>query len=101
MRPLSREGRGEVFFERIECFQSGRGIQSLFAPALDPCIPSPLTGEGQGEGGPIAHKRREHLTFSQESWVIQESYVSCVLLLQGFTYQFFRRALPQLRHLMS
>ena len=49
--PLSREGRGEVFFECNEYFLSGRGIKPLFAPALDPSVPSPLAGEGQGEGG--------------------------------------------------
>ena len=34
----------------------------LSATALDSCVPSPLAGEGQGEGGvPIIRERCEHL----------------------------------------
>ena len=36
--------------------------QAVFAPARDPCIPSPLAGEGQGEGETITRERSEHLS---------------------------------------
>ena len=49
-----------MYFECIECFLSDCGIKPLYAPALDPCVPSPLAGEGQGEGDPIPRERSEH-----------------------------------------
>ena len=33
----------------------------LFIPAIDLYVPSPLAGEGQGEGKPITRERSEHL----------------------------------------
>ncbi len=47
---LSREGRGKVVIERIESILSDRGIRLLVRSEIDPCTPSPLAGEGQGEG---------------------------------------------------
>ena len=47
---LSRKRRGKVLFESIERYQSGLKIKLVCAPARDLYVPSPLVGEGQGEG---------------------------------------------------
>jgi hypothetical protein len=46
-----------AFFAYCEIVESNR----LFSQMLDACVPSPLAGEGQGEGEPITCERSEHL----------------------------------------
>ena len=46
----SHEGREKALFGNIEHFQSGRGIERCVHAGADLCVPSPLAGEGQGEG---------------------------------------------------
>jgi hypothetical protein len=47
---LSRKGRGDVFFEYTDNFLAAEVTNYLPIPILDAYIPSPLAGEGQGEG---------------------------------------------------
>ena len=43
---LSHKGRGDILFENTDNPRSGHPVTSV----PDPCVPSPLAGEGQGEG---------------------------------------------------
>ncbi len=47
---LSREVRGKVIFESIECILSVVESSRWIAPVRDSHVPSPLAEEGQGEG---------------------------------------------------
>jgi hypothetical protein len=44
------KGRGSVLFERIVNISLCVAPNGLFTPGFEPRIPSPLAGEGQGEG---------------------------------------------------
>ena len=56
----SPSGREEVLFEFIDADCQVEGSSCLFAPALDPCVPSPLRKRAR-ERGYKTRERNEHL----------------------------------------
>ena len=60
----------------IECIHnglSGSKADALFTPALAQCIPSPLAGEGQGEG------ELDNISATNAPIKTQNTYPSCQL----------------------
>jgi hypothetical protein len=48
--PSPARGEGKCFSSASSASCQGVESSCLFAPSFDPCIPSPLAGEGRGEG---------------------------------------------------
>jgi hypothetical protein len=66
---LSREGRGKALIECIQNFSFGCAYKLLSIPLPNLCIPSPLAGEGQGEGDVRKARIRSKYFSASVPWI--------------------------------